>query len=918
MSTFLLAWPEAAALLVPAALLWWQLGRRGPGRLMRAAMLALLVAAATGPELAWDRGGSDVVLVLDRSASMGEARAAQDELVQLAADARRSGDRLGVVVFGDGAGVAQAPQATGRPRLTDRPVGDSGSDLVDALALADALIAPGRSGRVLVHSDGELTGPSPQGAAAALALRGVPVDALPVARPPLPDAGVARIELPASLALGESFMAAAVVVGDAVERRGWQVVRHDERGAHVVARGQVELGPGLEVAVTFADRPAAPGVVTYEVTLEGQDRVPGNDVGRAALRVTGGERVLVMGGDGSAGNLARAVQAAGFEVVTRPEGPVTLEELLGYRALVLEQVPADRLGLPAMTAIGQWVRHFGGGLVLTGGRRGFGAGGYHKSPIEEVLPVTLELRDEHRQMAVAMALTLDRSGSMAATTDDGRTKMDLANAGVAAAIELLGPHDEVAVHAVDTRAHVVVPLTAASDTASLVGAVAGIRSEGGGIYVYEALVEAGKELLRSDKGTRHLVLFADAADAEEPGDYRRLLDEYRAAGITVSVIGLGSEADPDAALLADIAQRGGGRLSFTSRAEDLPRVFAQETVLVARSAWVDAPVTLVREPALTALLGPSEALGGPWPSVPGYNLTYARPRATVLATAPGDPTGPAVAAWRVGTGHAVALAFDLDDPKAPGLLAWPGYAPLVSSLVRWASGAGQSALGTLSAERAGRHVTLRLELDPDAHRAWPVAAPQVALARPGQLGDPALLPLQPVDAGRYEATFRLADDQPVLPSAILTPADAPDRPVAIHGPALRLATSPETEPRLGRPPGAQALARLTQATRGAVRADLHGLYDNPPSRGTLAPLAPWLVALALALLLLEIATRRMDLRWRRPRRAAPRPEPLRAPRATPAPAAEAPTPTSPTQPPPPQPTQGLHEALRELQKRGRR
>ena len=43
-------------------------------------------------------------------------------------------------------------------------------------------------------------------------------------------------------------------------------------------------------------------------------------------------------------------------------------------------------------------------------------------------------------------------------------------------------------------------------------------------------------------GTRHIILFSDANDSEEPGDYVNLVDKMVKAGITVSVIGLGTGA----------------------------------------------------------------------------------------------------------------------------------------------------------------------------------------------------------------------------------------------------------------------------------------------------------------------------------------------------------------------------------------
>jgi hypothetical protein len=554
---------------------------------------------------------------------------------------------------------------------------------------------------------------------------------------------------------------------------------------------------------------------------------------------------------------------------------------------------------------------------MTGGRRGFGSGGYHQSAVETVLPVTLEIRDEHRKTTAAIAVCLDRSGSMGMPVGRGLVKMDLANRGTAAVIDLLGPHDQIAVFAVDSAAHTVVPLCPVTDPAALRAPVLRIESQGGGIFIYEALVAGGRALAGSNRGTRHLVLFSDAADSEEPGAYRELLAEYRKAGITVSVIGLGSERDCDAELLRDVAQRGGGRLAFADDAVELPRVFAQETMLVARSSWVDGPVVLQRRPELASVLSLGPSMSGPWPEVPGYNLTYPRERAEVLAWAPGDPAAPAIAAWHIGAGRSVALALDLDGPHSGALPDWPGYVPLVSGLLRWAGGGDEGEVGALFAERQGRSVNLRLELDPARREDWPESLPRLVLLRDGAGTEPEVLPLLAVDDGVFVAHAELTDEVVVLPSALL---QWRGREVALLGPALQLPYSPEAEPRFGHRPGGGLLAELAALTRGQVRADLDDLFANPPSPGENAPLGSLLAALALGLLVAEILIRRLHLGRRRGRRAA-------GASAAPAAVAIATTPINPSAPivspaaspaGAPPPDRGLHEALRRLRDRGGR
>ena len=90
-------------------------------------------------------------------------------------------------------------------------------------------------------------------------------------------------------------------------------------------------------------------------------------------------------------------------------------------------------------ALADFVTERGGGLLVTGGRASFGLGGYYKSSVEDCLPVTMELRQEHRKLGMALAISLDRSGSMQVRVPEGMRKMDLADLGTCAAVELLSP-----------------------------------------------------------------------------------------------------------------------------------------------------------------------------------------------------------------------------------------------------------------------------------------------------------------------------------------------------------------------------------------------------------------------------------------------------------------------------------------------
>ena len=266
--------------------------------------------------------------------------------------------------------------------------------------------------------------------------------------------------------------------------------------------------------------------------------------------------------------------------------------------------------------------------MLTGGRDSYGPGGYYKSPLEPILPASMELRREHRKLSLAIVVALDRSGSMACPVPDGRAKIELADLATAEVLNMLGPDGPVRLHRRGCRAARNRPLVRRRDKDAMRSKILRIDSSGGGIYIYEALVTSAQACSsRPSSGTRHIILFADAADSREhPDGYETIVAACRKAGITVSVIGLGTEHDCDADLLKDVARRGGGQCMFTNVAQELPRLFAQDTLRhrQKRVSW-KIPVPVRATGGLTAI---TRQPLGEFPRIGGYNLCYLRPGQT--------------------------------------------------------------------------------------------------------------------------------------------------------------------------------------------------------------------------------------------------------------------------------------------------
>lgn len=839
-------------LIIPLGVSLWLW--RMPSRLLLvlrvlALLLVLLALSGLAARLP-DRAGT-IVVVADRSRSMPAASdVSQKEVIKLIHDKMGREDRLGVVAFGERSAVEHPPQ-TGTFAGFVHEVGPDGSKLDEALETALALIPKDSPGKVLVLSDGLATGRDPQRVAARAAGRGIAVDYRPVQRPTANDLAIAKVDAPAALAPGESFMITAWVQAPA----GQEVSFALQRGSHRLAAGKQQLAPGLNRLI-FRDQASEPGTQSYSLTVtgSGDDPVPENNRAHFLVGVQGQRPLLhvcVSPGSG----LAALLIKGGLEVksVAPDACDWSLEGLSKYAGVLLENVPADKIGTTGMETLAAWVRETGAGLMMTGGKSSYGQGGYYKSPLESILPVSMELRNEHRKLALAIVVALDRSGSMAVPVGGGRTKMDLANLGTAEVLQLLGPMDEFGVIAIDSEAHTVAKLAQVENKPKVRNDILRIESMGGGIYVYVALDAAARMILPAKAGTRHIILFSDAADAEEPGKYQDLLDKCAKAQITVSVIGLGTPADKDAGLLRDIARRGRGRIFFTDKPEELPRLFAQDTFVVARNAFLSDPTPIQTTAGLAALTGKQYEES---PAIGGYNLCYLRPNANLAAVTVDEYKAPVAAAWQAGLGRVLCYTGEADGEFTGAIAQWKDAGDFFTSLARWTTGqSGQLPKNMLLTQEVQNGVNVvQLHLDPERKTEAFAGLPRVTVLQ-GEMGK---APEARKTAMRWSGADTLEVAVPLFGNeTALTAVEVPGQePIAL--PPVCLPYSPEFKP-MDSAKGLQTLERLARATGGKERVNLGEIWKELPAAPRLVRIGPWLLLSAMLVLLLEVLERRTGL-----------------------------------------------------------
>ncbi|MGV3622130.1 MAG: VWA domain-containing protein, partial [Archangium sp.] len=815
--------PQAFLLLIPLGLFLFFTARiPGPPMWLRVALLTVLTVAIARPEFRVRSAGSDVVVVVDRSRSMPpRAESNAEELVRLLEPQRRPGDRLGVISFGRSPRVDMPLSADGRfPGFTSSIDGEA-SNLSAALDAAGELIPADRAGRVLVLSDGRATGLDARAAARRLTARGIPVDVRFLGREEVErDVAVTSLAVPPTVAANEPFLVTATLKATSPSKATLTLLRNGK----ALAKTERELPTGSTV-ITFRDLIEKPGLGAYELrAVADGDGVPENDIGRAVVRVEGPPRVLLIT-DKPTGTLAKTLAESNLALEVMQPAPLTMQKLEGVGAVVLEDVEAGRLSENGLHVLAQFVKEAGGGLVMTGGKHSFGEGGYRKSAVEELLPVSLEMREEQRKAAIAMAIIMDCSCSMGVRVPDGRTKMELAAEGVVGALQLLNPRDEASVAMVDTETHEIFPMSPVAGGLPLDKVARGF-SGGGGIFVGVGLREAKKQILASSKETRHVLLFSDAADSEEPDDYLRTIGELTSQNITVSVIGMGTRGDSDAKLLEEIATRGNGRIYFAEDVTSLPRIFSQETIAVARSTFVEESTGTKLGPDLAQL---GKLTTSDVPRIGGYNLTYLKPQASVGFRTEDANEAPVAAFWPRGAGRVAALAAEVDGSFTGPFRNWAGQRALLTQLVRWTMPPLALQLDAVArASLTGNDLHVTLDFDPSGPP--PAGTPTLVLLSGDARVKPLELPMRWEDEDRVGAHFVLPGSGTWHPVVKLG-----DR--LFRAPPVTLPWAPEFEP-APVSEGKSLLSSVAKAGGGVERIAMAGLFKEAVESEAAIPLSP--------------------------------------------------------------------------------
>lgn len=663
---------------------------------VRITLVLMLLLALFGVSVSKKGGDNTTVFLVDISNSNRENLASMEAYLDEALDEMPEKNQYGIVTFGKNSLVEQfLTEEDHFSHILSLP-DKTATNFEEAVSAALAMIPADEAGRIVILTDGRQTKGDITATASALMSRQIELLAMTYEVSVGTDAYVEDVELPSYLYQGDAYSMTVTVESNYDTDAQIQIYT----GNLQTDAYDVHLNTGTN-QFKFRQMVTGESVENFEVKVVAEgDTCEENNSYHAYSVVDSVPKILVVSGMGEdSTNFKALLTAAGcnYNVVSAINAPDTLEGLLEYKSILLENVYLSDLPEGFLNNIETYVKDYGCGLVCCGGEDSYALGGYRESVLETVLPVDMELRGVNEIPSMVMLMVIDHSGSMSSETGEGATYLDLAITAAETAVDELRSTDYVGVLTFDDSYSWVVEPTLASDKDAIKTQIESIV-EGGGTTIKPSLWAALDGVEDCDASIRHVVLLTDGYG--ETRNYEDVISAYNDADVTLSSVAVGEGAD--ASLLERLADSCGGRYYYSDMASDIPKIFAQEVFLSGDTYLQNGTFALSvnRNNEITKGL-----FEGGWPALLGYVSATEKSAASVLIASEKDD--PILTVMQYGLGHTVAWNSDVTNTWTAGFAGQEDYVQMWKHIVDYS--AGNAGLGEdfVDVTSAGGYTSVR-------------------------------------------------------------------------------------------------------------------------------------------------------------------------------------------------------------------
>jgi len=853
-----LARPWALLLLAGGALFWL---RRIPGEsgfpTLRVAAFTGVVLCLAGLQLTTSLPQRDLALVaaVDTSGSMSDG--AIDwarRYVQSVAGSMAADDHMSVLSFAASPRLIASGSSDIKLDSVDRAPDSFSTNISAAIDHALALYPQGAQKALLLVTDGnETVGDS---LAHRETLRALDIRVHVSSPPPADgiDIQMAKVSAPEIASPAREVPVRAVVHNPGAPRPAVFKLYLDGTVSDATT---VTLQAGVNT-FDLSLRPPGPGghVIRAEIVADA-DVSPNNNAREVSLTIQPYTRVL-LATNRRFSALAEILEARGFAVqqARGNELPANPGAYDSTHLIVLEDLPGRAIDRRSMETIEGAVHQRGVGLIFVGGGETFGDPAYQDSPIERLLPVSMEPRRPRpgKRDPLALFLLIDRSTSMGFNSRvrglrDGEKLRYAIEAGLAV-IKQLKDHDRIGVIAFDSLPREIAPLQPLRrNRKELLANLPRIR-ESGGTDFFDALGAAASQLIASRVNRKHIVLLTDGdTNRADRGEYRGLIEDLAAAKISVTTIRMGDNTK-NLTLLQEISNGTGGSFHYVADAQMLPDLMLRDT------SRAVSRLRSNRESFFPAFGSPHQLLSeveeSDLPKLSNYAFSKPRPTSEVLLhVARSDRHDPVLGVWRYGIGRVAAFTASPGD-DAEAWPAWEGFARFWSNLALWTARRGSEHDVAVAATR-------RMDSTEISVRSFRRDGAATILSGQLTLADGTRLEADfaPTTDGVFEASLPpLPPHRYRLDLLERTEGGGVREVAALVGVPAQLEEEVLEYGR--RPADRERLRTLATATGGEIDPAAAQVTARPPGeRQVVYPLDPFLIPLAMTAFFADIARRRI-------------------------------------------------------------
>ena len=849
--------PLMLGLAILAPWFWWMhvagfgglpKGRATAALFVRLLLLGLFAMVLAEPRAVRTKDVMSVVFALDVSDSIYNTDQAVSYITKTVQDhkPKERNDQASLIIFGKNPAVELPPTENFPLEALNSQIDRGATNLEQAISLSAAVIKEDVQGRIVLISDGVQTEGNLSRVLGDLKSRGVAIDVLPIEYSYDKEVWLERLDLPQQVKLGETYEA-AMVLSALGPGRGKLVLREN---GNVIAEREVDYKQGKNrYSVPITLRSA--GYYEYRATIEvpkADDRRLENNIALNYIFVAGEGKVLLVKDtvadprEWERLELAIREGERAVEVINGSDLPSDAASLMPYDTIIFCNVPHDEFNALQMQAVRDAVYNLGAGFLMTGGENSFGPGGYHRTVIEEILPVSMDITQKKVLPKGALAIILHTCEFPEGNTWGKRITKQ--------AIKVLGAQDEVGVLVYDTAGGEkwLVDMMPAGRYEEMVPLIN--NASIGDMPSFHNTMQMGlKGLMKTDAATRHMIIISDG----DPGlPTPQLIKDFQDAKVSVSLVAIFPHGGNEIQKLQEVAGMTGGKFYRTDDPNQLPAIFIKESKMLKRSLLqnkVFTPTIDFPSPILKGIDG--------IPELKGYVITTGKghPAMQILNGPPdaeqSDTLDPILSTWQHGLGKTAAFTSDFSTNWGANWQNWDRFQPFVKQLLTDISRVKTDGHLRLSTQTSGGEAVIVVE---DFHPTESFLEIQARLAGPNQKSE--LVPLKQVGPRRYQGTLPLWGEGRY--HAIAQGTDGNRKDLAFGG--FIVSYSPEYLRFRYNPQALQEIADRTggRLLTGDPAKDAVYTHARMPKRSS-QPVFDWfLIALAI-LIPLDVAIRRIQI-----------------------------------------------------------